>query len=435
MKCPTCGQICRTNRETCALCGTPFPKKRSHSGLVFTLLVILALALAGLAAWLLLQPARPAEDDARIVEPELPAEPPAPTPRADVLFTDAAEIYVRESYTLALRTDGTLALAGQSASPEFGFDLFDWKGIVQVIPEDYFIFALNGDGRVRMTGEVSGYEEAARWTGVTRLTFAESSTGPGVLLGLTEDGRVLAAGPELDFDPSRLENVVRLIPSGDVLAVNAEGRVSVLPIQRMLMDAEGLYGVAEVALHSDFAFYRMEDGSVRPGSSYYIYFSNNFFFSWKDTLTLRVGDRYLLGLMGDGRVLGDAFLHGEPLPDTSGWSGVVQLELDTERNIAYGLTEDGRVLTACAGEGSSPDLSGWENVAELQLNSAYLAARTRDGRVLVCSFENAPAALDTADWDQVTAICLGPRNLAALRADGTVLVTGDNSCGQCGEGA
>ena len=54
---------------------------------------------------------------------------------------------------------------------------------------------------------------------------------------------------------------------------------------------------------------------------------------------------------------------------------------------------------------------------------------------MVCAFENAPAALDTADWDQVTAICLGPRNLAALRADGTVLVTGDNSCGQCGEGA
>ncbi|MBQ6273741.1 MAG: hypothetical protein IJK63_05905, partial [Oscillospiraceae bacterium] len=180
---------------------------------------------------------------------------------------------------------------------------------------------------------------------------------------------------------------------------------------------------------------RMEDGSVRPGSSYYIYFSNNFFFSWKDTLTLRVGDRYLLGLMGDGRVLGDAFLHGEPLPDTSGWSGVVQLELDTERNIAYGVTGDGRVLTACTWPEYAPDLSAWQNVEELQLNRYYVAARTGDGRVLVYAWDEAPAAFDTADWDNVTAISLGPRNLAALCADGTVLATGDNSVGQCGAGA
>ena len=303
MKCPTCGQICRTDRETCALCGTPLKQKRGHGGLIFALLVIVALALAGLAVWLLLQPAGNTQTDkTALTEPSAEAAPepsPALALRDDALFTDAAEVYARERYTLALCTDGTVKLAGQSASPEFGFDLFDWQGIVQLIPEDYFIFALTRDGRVRMTGEVSGYEAAAQWTGVQRLYYAENGYGLNTLLGLTADGHVLAAGPELDFDPSQLQGIVDLIPSGDILAVNSEGRVTVLPRLRMLTDAQGLYGVADVALHSDFAFYLMEDGSIRPGSSYYSYYANNFFYAWEPVQTLRVGDTYFTATYND----------------------------------------------------------------------------------------------------------------------------------------
>ena len=439
MKCPTCGQICRTDRETCALCGTPLKQKRGHGGLIFALLVIVALALAGLAVWLLLQPAGNTQTDkTALTEPSAEAAPepsPALALRDDALFTDAAEVYARERYTLALCTDGTVKLAGQSASPEFGFDLFDWQGIVQLIPEDYFIFALTRDGRVRMTGEVSGYEAAAQWTGVQRLYYAENGYGLNTLLGLTADGHVLAAGPELDFDPSQLQGIVDLIPSGDILAVNSQGRVTVLPRLRMLTDAQGLYGVADVALHSDFAFYLMEDGSIRPGSSYYSYYANNFFYAWEPVQTLRVGDTYLLGLTRDGRVLGDPFQWNEPLPDTTEWSGVIQLELDGERNIAYGVTSEGRVLSASSGEGLAPDLSAWENVAELQVKGSYVVARTADGRVLVYAWEGAPAAFDTANWEDVVSISLGGKHLAALRNDGSVLATGDNSFGQCGEGA
>ena len=43
MKCPTCGQICRTNREFCALCGTPLKRKKRHGGLIALLLVLVLL--------------------------------------------------------------------------------------------------------------------------------------------------------------------------------------------------------------------------------------------------------------------------------------------------------------------------------------------------------------------------------------------------------
>ena len=68
---------------------------------------------------------------------------------------------------------------------------------------------LTADGRVRLTGEVSGYEEAARWSDVTQL-FLDGDT----LLGLTGDGHVLAAAPELAFDPSELHDMVNILTGG-----------------------------------------------------------------------------------------------------------------------------------------------------------------------------------------------------------------------------
>ncbi len=438
MKCPNCGQICRNNREVCALCGTPLRQKRGHGGLI-ALIIVLALIAAGLLGYRLFLKDRPEPEGKTplVVEPQ-PAEDqpvvlsdPEPGKREDQIFENAAEVYALPSYTLALCKDGTVALAGQSASPEFGFDLFDWTRIKQVIPTDYFIAGLTEEGRVRLTGEVGGLEEAARWTDVARLYYADNSQGKGILLGLTTDGRVLAAGQESAFDPSRLSDIAELIPSADILALNGEGRVTVLPLAYKLSDAQGLYGVAEVALHADFAFYLMEDGSVRPGSGYYNYYSNNFFYSWKDMQALRVGDSYMLGLTRDGHVLGGPFRWGDPLPETGEWSDVVQLELDRERSIAYGVTGDGHVLIASLSGGESPEISAWANVKEIRINDNYVVGLTKDGRVLSWAWGEARAPLEHAGWKNVTAIALGRNHLAALTADGAVLATGDNSFGQC----
>ena len=189
MKCPTCGQICRNDREFCALCGTSLKRRRVPGGWIALLVILI---LAGFAAAYLfglkdplhllekLRSAHPEEARAAAVEtisavPETAsqeAEPmPMATARPDALWNDAAEIYARDRYTLALCRDGTVKLAGQSASPEFGFDLFDWTRIRQLISEDYFVAGLTEEGRVRLTGEVSGYEQAARWTDVDRLYF------------------------------------------------------------------------------------------------------------------------------------------------------------------------------------------------------------------------------------------------------------------------
>ena len=217
MKCPTCGQIIRTEREFCALCGTPLKKKKSHGGLI-ALIVVLALIAAGLSFYLFYWKDRPApepqetvivaadsaaeasaEEEIRIDAPEQDAQ---SVQSQAALFTDGAEIYAMPSYSLVLRQDGTVAVAGRSASPEFGFDLFDWTGIRQVLPTDYFVAGLTEEGRVRLTGEVSGYEDAARWTDVAHLYYDADT-----LFGLTKDGHVLSAGPDVEFDPGELEAI------------------------------------------------------------------------------------------------------------------------------------------------------------------------------------------------------------------------------------
>ena len=447
MKCPTCGQIIRTEREFCALCGTPLKKKKSHGGLI-ALIVVLALIAAGLSFYLFYWKDRPApepqetvivaadsaaeasaEEEIRIDAPEQDAQ---SVQSQAALFTDGAEIYAMPSYSLVLRQDGTVAVAGRSASPEFGFDLFDWTGIRQVLPTDYFVAGLTEEGRVRLTGEVSGYEDAARWTDVAHLYYDADT-----LFGLTKDGHVLSAGPDVEFDPGELEDIVNILPGQtDTIAVAFDGRVTVMRHRGGLWDIGGAYGLREVAVGSDFAMYLMEDGTVRSSASLYkILDRNNWenpYFLWDNMKKLLIGDWFVVGLKQDGTVLCQTHIPGEAVPDTSSWRGVRQILLDREHSIVYGLTEEGRVLSAMAGDKPELPVDSWENVQELQLNGRYWAALTKDGRVLTASFPETSATLDTHGWEHVKAISLGSGHLLGLLEDGSVLAVGDNSAGQCG---
>ena len=447
MKCPTCGQIIRTEREFCALCGTPLKKKKSHGGLI-AVIVILALIVAGLAFyrfyWKDRTASKPQEtvivqaeeggmaregEEIRIDESSQ-AEPTAV--REDLLFSDGVEIYAMPSYSLVLRQDGSVAVAGRSASPEFGFDLFDWTGICQVLPTDFFVAGLTEEGRVRLTGEVSGYEEAARWTDVARLYFDAD-----LLYGLTRDGHVLAVGPGADYDYAALTDIVDILPGGtDTLAVSSDGRVTVMRHYGGLWDAANLYDMKEVAIGPDVCMYLMQDGTVHTTSSVYrvleLYGWENPYYFWSDMKKLLVGNGFIAGLKQDGSVACQAYLPMVQAPDTSAWTGVEQIVLDTERGILYGVTAQGRILAA-SGEGS-PDLpiSTWENVQELQINGSCWVALTKDGRVLTAAYPEQASNLETEDWENVKAISLSSGHLLGLLDDGSVLAVGDNSAGQCG---
>lgn len=371
MKCPNCGQICRSNRKTCALCGAPLKKERKG---LWTAVAILVLLLAGGALYLLWP---------RAAAPE-PGEEPAAReqagePQPEALWTGVRAIYARDGYLLALCQDGTLRLLGQSGSAEFGFDLADWTNIVQVAPEDGFVAALTAGGRVRLTGEAYDYAAAARWTGVERLWISA-----GTLFGLTGEGRLLAAGPARSFDSAALSGVADLIPGKtDTLVLTEDGQAHVLPWLGMIGDAEGMSGIADVEVNGEFALYLMADGTVRPAESFRSspYDWLDPYGTWQGVRELQLGDRGCLALTAEGRVLSTPLTAEGSVPDTSGWTDVRQLVYDRERNSAYGVTGDGRVLAA--GEQLLfPEVQTWTDVADLQVCRAYAVALTADGRVL-----------------------------------------------------
>lgn len=442
MKCPTCGQIIRNDRDVCALCGTPLKRKRKGGASILAL-VLVGLLVAAASFFLLLRPSgyrspadngqeEPAGQQEEILQPDLPIETALPTPGGRPLFTDAVEIIVRDRYTLALCADGTVKLAGQSSSPEFGFDLFDWSHIVQLVAEDAWIAGLTETGRVRLTGEAEAYSAAAQWAEVEYLLFDAQT-----LFGLTIDGRVLAAGPDLSFDPAQLRDVMRLIPAGyDTLAVTGDNVAHVLPWLGMIWDADGLQGVVQAEINADFALFLMRDGSVRGSLNYTDLLAENDWddplAGWTDVKELILADRCVLGRTGDGRVLSASWIPESPTPDTSSWRGVVQLLYDRERNRALGLTEDGRVLQAVAVGEPNPAFSAWENVVLLRQNEYCTVGLTRDGRVLTAWEPGYAQIFEVGAWTGITDLQLSERHLAGLRDDGTVLVTGDNSFGQCG---
>ena len=444
MKCPNCGQIIRTQRDTCALCGAPLKQKRRKSALP-AVLVILAVAVAVCAFLLLLQPADyhgpgSGEDEAlrdprdRIgTDPaDGPIETAMPTAEGVPLFRDAVEIIARDRYTLALCADGTVKLAGQSASPEFGFDPYGWTDICQVVAEDAWIAGLTEDGRVLLTGEAMSYAAAAHWAEVVELLY-----DAGTLFGRTIDGRVLAAGPDLSFDPGELRQIDRLIPGKyDTLAVDEDGVAHVLPWLGMIWDADGLKGVEQVEINSDYALFLLRDGTLRYSLNYTDILAEDGrddpLADWAELRQLVLGDFCALGLTRDGRVLSAALTPDVPAPDTSGWSGVVQLLYEEEQGFALGLTEDGRVLQAVTAAQANPELDAWQGVTRLWRNAFCTVGLTREGRVLVSCDPGYADIFLTEGWTEITDLALSQRHLVGLRADGAVLVTGDNSFGQCG---
>ena len=435
MICPNCGQQARNGRTVCALCGTPLKKKTRIWPVILAILLALAI-LGGAAWWFWPQLSAALSGDAGEPAPapetatETPAASPTPTPEPEptpapeeLYWTGVREVRAHRNCALAICRDGSVRMAG-SLTPALAVDVSDWTDIRDLLLTDSAVYGITGEGRVRMTGDVAGMEPAADWTGIDRLYFSAGS-----LFGLTPGGQLYGAGPRLYFDASQYRNVRAVLPSyADTMLVLDDGLVRVIPVLGFFSNEPVLYDVAQLALNSDYALFRMEDGSVVPSYNYRYsmeyYGWPNPFADWSGVTELVLGNACALGLTADGRVLSAPCIPSEPAPDTSDWTGVKELVFVAEANLAYGLTADGRVLSACTWSRDGFASDGWTDVTALQANLYYTVGLTAEGRVLVDAREGAPAAFDTANWRGVAAIALGDGFLLGLRSDGGVYLTG-----------
>ena len=133
------------------------------------------------------------------------------------------------------------------------------------------------------------------------------------------------------------------------------------------------------------------------------------------------GERNYAVLYNNGKVkvFGDDNTYGQK--NTAEWLGMKYV-LATS-SCVYGVTADGEVWTAgmLAGE----NVSAFRGVAKLSGGAEYVAALTKDGRVLVDgNLPDASFSADVSAWKNVRDIAASRNGLLALHADGTVSFAG-----------
>ncbi|MBR1457229.1 MAG: hypothetical protein IJ594_08755 [Oscillospiraceae bacterium] len=303
-----------------------------------------------------------------------------------------------------LRSNGSVRLVGGNAPEIFSPGFPGWSGIRDLAVLSTGIAGLTAEGRVLFRPYSDGdfSPELGDWTDVCALT-----TGRYYLLGLREDGTVLAAAASSYGGPAFVE-------SGE------------------LREWEN---VLSLAANEDFAAAVLQDGTVRLSSSAPEALREETA-AWQNVARLSIGDRVLAGLCEDGTVLA-AGCGPEETAVVSGWKhtkdvAVLQdcvLAIDENGRLLYGLRELppytideelGFILEKA---------EGWEDLTRLFAGTSALIALRADGSAVACG-DGWTGTCDVEDWTDITAISAQSIYSLGLRADGTVISVGGSDFGK-----
>ena len=295
-----------------------------------------------------------------------------------------------------------------------------WRDVKEIQAAGQLALGLTEEGRVLVAGpeRLTGRLDVSDWVGVRQLVAL-----PGGLAGLTQEGRVLLTGDVAGMEPARdWTEVQRLVYSGEALfGITRDGRLFGAGLG-MYFNTAALTGVVDLLPSHADSLILFSDGSTRfiPHLGYFAEDG-----SLRDVAGLAVNSDFGLFLMKDGTVrpsvqyqrLLDWNYMEDPFAD---WANVYELQLADF--YALGLTYDGHVLSAATVPGETPpDTSAWTDVRQIcfMRDAVCVFGRTEDGRVLsACPWS---AEDPTADWQGVADIALTGRVLAGRCEDGRVL--------------
>ena len=392
-----CPKCGQISRNNATVCALcGTPLKRERRGGALAIVLILALiAVIVGGAFLLPRLGVPLPD---ILAATATAEP------AQVVPADEGEVAPEET---------PVATALPEPDPE---DLL-WRDAAQIQAAGQLALGLTEEGRVLIAGpeRLTAQLDVSDWVGVRQLLAL-----PHGLAGLTQEGRVLLTGDVAGMEPARdWTEIQRLVYSGEALfGLTRDGRIFGAGIG-MYYNTAALTGVVDLLPSYADSLVLFSDGSTR-------FIPHLGFFAEEgalhDVAALAVNSDFGLFLMKDGTVRPSVqyrhLLDWNYMEDPfAGWENVYELQLADF--YALGLTYDGHVLSAATVPGETPpDTSAWTDVRQICFMRDAVSAE--DGRVLsACSW----TAEDlTADWQDVTSIVLAGHALAGRTRDGRVLV-------------
>lgn len=191
-----------------------------------------------------------------------------------------------EGAAIGLVEDGTCLIAKRAVRKmcenfRLNFNVINdtvksWKDVVQVASSDAF-FALHSDGTVEYVSFCRAYQQEYReveaWRDVKRIVTGTQNS----VLGITADGRVLAAGYNLDRKKDKLsqcKNVVDLYPLGseceDIYVLRNDGCVDSIGYNRGYRVLSSVKSIGDKYLdgHMNYKVYALtEQQAVLDASS------------------------------------------------------------------------------------------------------------------------------------------------------------------------
>lgn len=98
---------------------------------------------------------------------------------------------------------------------------------------------------------------------------------------------------------------------------------------------------------------------------------------------------------------------------------------------SFGITQDGKVLTAGDNSFNQCNVEHWANIVSIDGYGEYTIGLTKDGIVNVAGNLSESEQETISTWDHIIDVAAGDLYVVALKSDGTVAAAGHNGDGQC----
>ena len=373
-------------------------------------------------------------------------------------WSDIMNVVCVQGCTVALRMDGTVLYAGDPSFPA-SWETRGWSDVewIETQESGRYLVGHTADGRVFLSLLQSAddqYEtyfeqsDVSTWRDVWKVVIKNYQC-----LGLRYDGGYYTVSigddaysaasiacswtqPLMDIDTDGWGLIVGLTEDGTVLATDNQA----------LLDGSGYWGAGSGSIYdwrqvSDIYCSYCGFYAIRPDT---VLGQNRR--GWNDVASLYIAPDSMFGLRWDGTVAAnfddEYYRNDYRLQQVGSWQNIVELGFDGAwRYVPVGLRGDGTIAAVTSYDGVEPygqwDFRGWSGVYELFSGSDYTIGLREDGTLLTTGgeFETLDYLRQLAGWRDVQWIYPAQGeytdHIVALRWDGTLIAAGDNSRGQC----
>ncbi len=329
-------------------------------------------------------------------------------------WTDIAAVTAGWGHTVGLRGDGTAVAVGSNMYGQC--DVSGWtdirlpdapaepKPLTQAPPLSWETWwnpiavgkghtvAIRSDGTVAAAGDNSeGQCNVAGWTDVVTV-----STLTYLTVGLRRDGTVLSAGVEKSLVPTILsswtEIVNIVVGSLDVVGVRSDGTVVATGVTGETQSIlDGWTDIVEVGYGSDFIYGLRRDGTV-------VCTGETEATSWTDVISLRVAHRgqndMVIGLRSDGTVLA-AGNDQTGMLAVEDWTDIMAISVSSGHTV--GLRRDGTVVAVGRNGDGQCEVGQWQDIVAIAASDWNTAGLRSDGTVVVAG-SNYRGQCEVQDW-------------------------------------